>query len=74
MPHHQEAPADQVVDLALIRAKVDLLTRDRCRDDGVVVAHLAVIHITACSRAAPPCQRPIAADILSKSQPQSLEP
>ena len=45
MPHHEETPADQVVNLALVRGKVGLLRRNRCGDDGVVVAYLAVVHI-----------------------------
>src|ERR1700694_6215771 len=43
MPHHEEAPADQAVDLALILRKANLLCRDSRRNDGVVVADLAVV-------------------------------
>src|SRR5580704_7983782 len=45
MPHHEKALADEVVNLAFVLREVGLLSRDRCRDDGVVVAHLGVVHI-----------------------------
>ena len=50
MPHHEEAPADEVVNLALVLGKVGLLRRDRSGDDGMVVAYLAVVYIPLAQR------------------------
>ena len=46
MPHHEESPADEVVNLAFVLRKVGLLRRYRGGDDGVVVADLALIYIS----------------------------
>jgi hypothetical protein len=44
MPHHEEAPADDIESLAFVLCKVGILTRDRSGNDGMVVAYLAVVY------------------------------
>src|SRR5271165_6402269 len=60
VPHHEEAAADQTVNLALLFGKLGLLGGNRIGNDGVVVTDLTVVDI-------PLSQRP-----LSRSSSQLL--
>ncbi len=53
MPRHEQAPADQVVDLAFLRGERALLHRHRGGNDGVMIADLAVVDIPLTQSAFP---------------------
>ena len=46
LPHHEKASADQIVNLAFLFRKVCLPGRNRIGNDGMMIAHLAVIDVS----------------------------
>ena len=56
MPQHEQAPADQVVDLAFLIGEPVWLQRNRGGNNGVMVADLAVVDITL-AQGTLPCSR-----------------